>query len=101
MSGGYGGSPRPWVRLVDGQLVLSARAVGLLVGVPEAEVDSVMSAQLDGTDKASWTVIDLPEEWMRRGRRRSREAAAALGSSDLLDVLAYYELAERHGGSTR
>lgn len=68
--------------------MLDDRAMMLLFGVDPAAIRALPT--VDGAAR-------IPREWVKRGRRRTREAQAATGSTDLLDVLQYW--AERDHGA--
>lgn len=63
------------IRDVDGEPMFSLEGVELLFGVP-AELITV------GTP--------FPQEWIKAGRRRAREAMAATGSDFVLDIMRYW-----------
>jgi hypothetical protein len=77
------------MRDVDGELMLSPEALSLLFGVDVALIEAQgKSTMHDGH-------ITLPQAWWQAGRRRTREAAAATGSEDLVDILGYWAARER------
>ena len=63
------------IRRSDGEVTLSVQGASLIFGVP--------SEHLDGR-------TDMPEEWIRRGRRRAREAAAHGDDDTVVCVLDYW-----------
>lgn len=66
---------------VDGEPMLDSAALALLFGV---ELDAVRGLPVkDG-------VSAIPNMWVKRGRRRSREAMAHTGSDAMLDGLRYW-----------
>lgn len=74
------------VRLIrtDDDVLVDAMAGALLMGIPVDEVCVYMPD--DGV-----TAIDvLPADWLRQGRRRSREAAAHMGTECLVDTLRFW-----------
>jgi hypothetical protein len=75
------------IREITGEPMMCASDMALLFGVTLADVHALPFA--DG-------VSLIPREWIQRGRRRTREAAAHTGSDDLLDVLTYWARAD-HG----
>lgn len=66
---------------LDGEPMLDAAGMALMFGVTAADVQALKF--FNGASR-------IPDEWVRRGRRRTREAAAHIGSSDFHDVLAYW-----------
>lgn len=65
---------------VNGQLCLSARAVSLLGGVPVEELTRIVNSAENGCAKFS-------KQMVKDMRRTSKEFQAAVGSSELVDVL--------------
>jgi hypothetical protein len=74
--------PANWLaHRVDGKVVqFSVMAVALLYGLPPDQIDPH---------------APLSEEQWKVGRRRTKEAQAATGSDELVDVLWYWARAER------
>lgn len=70
-------------RCVDGEPVISAKGLALLLGVPEDQVRAL--AATHGTD-----VAHIPAEWVKAGRRRAKEYQAATGRDDMLGALEYW-----------
>lgn len=68
--------------------MLDDQAMMLLFGVDPAAIRAL--PVVDGAPR-------IPREWVKRGRRRTREAQAATGCTDLLDVLRYW--ADRDHGA--
>jgi hypothetical protein len=66
---------------INGEPMLDSQCMALMFGVTAADVRALPFA--GGHSR-------IPREWIKRGRRRTREAAAATGSADLLDVLQYW-----------
>lgn len=66
---------------IDGEPMLDATAMSLLFGVRTEEVSALPIG--NGTTR-------LPTEWLKRGRRRAREAMAHTGSDAMLDNLRYW-----------
>lgn len=58
------------------------------IEVPAETIAAHLNAAL--TDARGLTAATMPPEWLRAGRRRTSEAAAATGSRELFDVLAYW-----------
>lgn len=69
-------------RTVNGEPMMSADALALLFGLDAKRVRDYMTINAGG--------IAFPSEWLRAGRRRASEAAAATGSRDVFDVLAFW-----------
>ncbi|OBK82135.1 hypothetical protein A5649_09780 [Mycolicibacter heraklionensis] len=81
--------PIELTRDIDGDPMLSAAALSLLFGVDE-ELVNAHSKRSTVNNRTP-----MPTAWIRAGRRRTSEAAAATGSRDLLDVLAYWARRDR------
>lgn len=64
-----------------GEPMLDSAGMALMFGVTTTDVD-----HLPFKDGAAV----IPREWIRRGRRRTREAAARIGSNEFADVLGYW-----------
>jgi hypothetical protein len=71
----------------DGEAMLDAQCMALLFGVELADIHALPSVN---------GATPLPKEWIRRGRRRAREAQAHTGSDAMLDGLRYWA-ARDHG----
>lgn len=77
--------PTMLIRTIGGEPMLSADAMSLLFGVtPEAI-----------TEHSTDPMTVFPAEWIKAGRRRTREAQAATGKDDILAVLAYWARKDR------
>jgi hypothetical protein len=76
-------SPTITIRIVnvDTEPMLDAQAMSLLFGVRLEEITAMPIA--DGA-------MRIPDEWVRRSRRRYKEAMAANGSDFILDVLQHW-----------
>lgn len=70
---------------IDG--LLSAADMATLCGVTKREVRTFSAPAL--LEKPGVARIQMPREWLLAGRRRMREAAAATGSTDIYDAIAY------------
>lgn len=81
-------------RNIEGEPMMSPAALALLFGVDAKTISDHMSAQLPVGGAGA---VSCPAMWVKRGRRRSKEAAAATGSNDVFDILAYW--AERDLGA--
>lgn len=66
---------------VNGEPMLDSHALSLMFGVRTEEIQALPVA--DGAKV-------IPREWIKRGRRRTREAAAHIGSAKFLDVLTFW-----------
>lgn len=66
---------------VDGEPMLDAAGMALMFGVAIEDVHHLPFAG---------GASPIPREWLQRGRRRTREAAAHIGSAEFHDVLAYW-----------
>ncbi|MEB3034777.1 hypothetical protein [[Mycobacterium] nativiensis] len=81
-------APIELTRNVNGEPMMSTDAMALLFGVPAETVASHLGAAL--ADTTGLTAVAMPPEWLRAGRRRTSEAAAATGSRELFAILAYW-----------
>lgn len=77
------------VRDTAGEPLLDGQGMSLLFGVPLADIHAL--PPVGGGSP-------IPREWVKRGRRRAREAMARTGSDNVLDVLDYWADKE-HGTS--
>ena len=68
---------------IDGEPVVSAKGLALLLGVPEDQVRALALFRGTGVDA-------LPAEWVKAGLRRSKEYQAATGRDDMLGALEYW-----------
>jgi hypothetical protein len=69
------------IRSVDAEPILDSQAMALLFGV---SVQDVLALPMhDGASR-------IPNEWVRRGKRRTKEAQAHTGSDFILDILLYW-----------
>ena len=68
----------------NGEVMLSLEGMAVLFGLPVAEIEE--AARRAGTDEG-WLI---PEDWMRRGRLRAKEAQAATGQEDMESALSYW-----------
>jgi len=66
---------------VGGEPMLCSKALALMFGVDVAALRALPIVAGSST---------IPTEWIKRGRRRTREAAARVGSSAFEDVLGYW-----------
>ncbi|MDV2477844.1 hypothetical protein F8M49_25050 [Rhodococcus zopfii] len=71
-------------RYIDGEPVLSAAGMALLLGVTEEQ----MCAQ---AARSGTAITELPEAWVKSGRRRSKEYQAATGRDDVLGALEFWQ----------
>lgn len=65
---------------MDSEPMMDCAGMVLLYGVTEAEIRALIAT----------TTAPIPPEWIKRSRRRHKEAAAVTGSTDLDDTLAYW-----------
>lgn len=68
---------------IDGEPVVSAKGLALLLGVPEDQVRALAMFRGTGVDS-------LPAEWVKAGKRRSQEYQAATGRDDMLGAFEYW-----------
>ncbi|WP_370501192.1 hypothetical protein NWT09_14095 [Mycolicibacterium sp. jd] len=71
--------------------MLDAWAMALMFGVQPEDFKAL--PLVDGATR-------VPRHWIKRGRRRTREAAAATGSDFLLDILAFWAMKD-HGATLK
>lgn len=69
------------INQVGDEPMLCSNALALMFGVPRADVSALPVT--NGQAR-------IPREWLQRGRRRTREAAAHTGSAEFDDVLRYW-----------
>jgi len=81
--------PTVLITEVNGQDVMSADALALLWGIPADDITAYMQTHV--IDE----LVDFPLEWLKAGKRRVKEASAAVGTNQLLDVLAYWAARDR------
>ncbi|ELR85686.1 MULTISPECIES: hypothetical protein [Mycobacterium] len=67
--------------IVDGEPMISATGLSLLLGVPVDEITA--HRQANGT-------THLPAEWLKAGRRRRGEAASHTGKNEMVAALWYW-----------
>lgn len=72
---------------VDGEPVVSVKGLAILLGVPLDQVRAL--ALFRGTGVGA-----LPPEWVKAGKRRSKEYQAATGRDDMLGALEYWAAKE-------
>jgi hypothetical protein len=68
---------------IDGEPVVSAKGLSLLLGVPVDQVRALALFRGTGVDA-------LPAEWVKAGKRRAKEYSAATGRDDMLGALEYW-----------
>ena len=68
-------------RLVDGEPMIGVAGMSLLFGVPTTDVEKL---------RVDHGTTHLPEGWVRRDKRRAREAKRWGGSDAMVDALAYW-----------
>lgn len=97
-------SPEPKIieikmyRHESGELLLSVEGIALLLGVDADDLRAHVAANDIGslTEAPKW----IPNEWLKQGRRRSREAMAATGIDSMQSALEYWAEKE-HGAEIR
>jgi hypothetical protein len=67
------------IKWENGQPLGSPVATALLMGVPVEQFDEMISI-----------APEIPNDWIKQGRRRSAEAMAQTGSDSLVDMLRYW-----------
>jgi hypothetical protein len=76
--------PTMLITEIDGVSVMSAAALALLFGIPADDI----------VEHMKHNIIDdmtrFPSSWLKAGKRRVKEASAATGVNDLLEVLEYW-----------
>lgn len=79
-------NPEPTVLITEhnGQDVMSADALSLLFGVPADDITEYMKTHIID----DMTVF--PSAWLKAGKRRVKEASAAIGTNQLLEILEYW-----------
>jgi hypothetical protein len=70
--------------LVNGEPMVSADGMALLFGI---SVELIRAHSKKATHAGG---TPMPEAWLKAGRRRSREAQAATGYTDMCSALAYW-----------
>ncbi|MGW5299084.1 hypothetical protein ACWEQV_12580 [Rhodococcus aetherivorans] len=73
--------------LVDGEPMIGPKGMSLLLGVPIEDI-------LAESKRSNGEAFSLPTEWIKSGRRRSKEYQAATGSTDMLGALEYWQARE-------
>lgn len=68
-------------RLIDGEPMLGAAGMSLLFGVTEAEAKQL---------RVDHGTTHLPADWIKRGRRRAKEAKRWGADESMLGALAYW-----------
>lgn len=76
--------PIELTRTVNDEPMMSAAALSLLFGIDAQVIHDHMSSSIAAGH------LRFPPEWLKAGRRRSSEAAAAIGSRNLFDILEYW-----------
>ncbi|MET8648542.1 hypothetical protein [Nocardia aurea] len=75
----------------QGRFLLSCAALAVVFGVSEEQV----KAKVGPSGNPGATVnASMPYLWLQNGRRRIREAFAAIGDEDMADALAYLQRLE-------
>lgn len=88
-------SPDGFFTKLGGEFFLSTGALALMFGVSERQVLDRLDTHSKPTAGSQFST-QFPHLWIQNGRRRVREAFAAIGSDDMASALAYLE---RLGGA--
>lgn len=80
-------------RHTDGEVYLTPRAMALICGVSEQQVKDRLGGAATGAPGEMFSV-DVPPLWIKNGRRRIREAFAAVGEENFATALAYLDRLE-------
>jgi hypothetical protein len=86
------------IRAVDGTELIDSDTMALMLGVDAHLIDEHLIRRPGLLEDGNYFNAYLPHGWIKQGRRRTREAAAATGSNDILSVLSYW--AQRDLGAT-
>lgn len=78
--------------IINGEPMVSAEGMGLLMGVPVEQVRKAIG-------KGAAGVVTIPTLWIKNGRRRRKECAAALGHEPSLTESVDYWAAVERGAS--
>lgn len=70
-------------RYIDGEPMLAPKGMSLLLGIPLEEIQ----AESNRHNGQPW---NLPNDWIKSGKRRSKEYQAATGRDDMLGALEYW-----------
>lgn len=73
------------VKVIDGEPMIDKTGMSLLFGVAEELVTALTA---NGP-------APIPDEWIRNGKRRAKEAAAHTGSNDMVSSLTYWARKDR------
>ncbi|MFE3051574.1 hypothetical protein [Nocardia sp. NPDC059239] len=74
----------------NGEFYLSPKALALIFGVSEDQVREVGNRyKPQGLSDGEIYTAHMPHLWMQNGRRRIREAFAAIGDDDFSEAVAY------------
>jgi hypothetical protein len=76
--------PTMLITEVNGVEVMSADALALLFGVPADAITEYLRRNIINDMTA------FPAEWLKAGKRRVKEASAATGTNQLLEILEYW-----------
>ncbi|WP_205874444.1 hypothetical protein [Mycobacterium camsae] len=69
------------IREIAGQQMIDSRGTALLYGVDPCAIEALPIVA---------GAMRIPHMWIKRGRRRAREAMAATGSESYVDCLQYW-----------
>jgi hypothetical protein len=68
-------------RMIDGEPMIGVGGMSLLFGMPTTDVEQL---------RIEHGTTHLPDDWVRRGKRRAKEAKRWGQSGAMLDALAYW-----------
>ncbi|WFS11851.1 hypothetical protein [Rhodococcus aetherivorans] len=74
--------------VVDGEPMIGPKGMSLLLGVPLRDIFAE-------SKRSNGEHFTLPAEWIKSGRRRSKEYQAATGQTDMLGALEYWQAKEQ------
>lgn len=81
----------------NGEFLLTAKALALIFGVPEAQVHDRVGKSGASQSPGQAFSARLPYIWLQNGRRRIREAFAVIGDEDMASALVYLDRLEGGG----
>ncbi|MGI5162783.1 hypothetical protein ACQEU3_47255 [Spirillospora sp. CA-253888] len=86
-----------YITVLNGTPVINAAGMALLMDIPSDVLSAELKRQMGGKQAGA---IQIPDEWVRRGRRNAKRCAALTGSYDFLDALRFLheERVRKDGG---